>query len=61
MALSVPGTKPAWVELRGGQKSPPSLKTPCQLGQCQARLVYGQVFSEDGVSLMVMKTWRGPA
>lgn len=57
MALSVPGTKPGWVEVGVVvQKSLPENSM-----SSQARLVYGQVVNEGSVSVRVMKTQRGLA
>ena len=55
MALSGPGTRPAWVEVRVADQAP-SLEFLAKLGQSLARLMVGQVFSEDRVSVRVMRT-----
>lgn len=40
-----PGTRPAWVEVSG--RSGPPWEFHAKLGQALARLLVGQVFSED--------------
>lgn len=60
MALSDPGTRPAWVEVRVAEQPPSPLEFHAKLGQGQARLLVGQVFSENRVSVRVMRTQKDP-
>lgn len=56
MALSGPGTRPARVEVRMAEQGPSPRKLHAKVGQGQDRLLVGQVFSNDNISVRVMKT-----
>lgn len=45
----------------GGRAGPPPWEFHAKLGQGQARLLVGQVFSEDGVSVRVVRIQQDPA
>lgn len=53
--MSGPVTRPAWVEVRVSEQAPP-WEFHAKMGQDQARLMVGQVFNEDSVSVRVMRT-----